>query len=184
MYYASHICFSYESQIFEVKNIFVAVPGHFISDFLIVPRFIASSVDCLMLSLLWHYHLVLLLLLGIYCHRAQAYLHEPHPPFTITRPLRDQLIHRGETVTVTWELSAGTKFPLYGYASARTSHTIAGLLPANATHQTRYLHHIERTLSFSNYSYQWTVDEDIPVGEYRLGIGFYFHQVSPVFRVT
>ncbi|CDS05418.1 hypothetical protein LRAMOSA07946 [Lichtheimia ramosa] len=112
-----------------------------------------------------------------------AYMNEPYPPFIITSPKLGQQIKRGDTVNVTWELSPGVRFPLYGYAASRTARTVAGLLPPDASKHERYTQNIETHLQFTDYEYEWLVDDTVTPGSYQLGIGFYYHEVSPTFHI-
>ncbi|KAI9321366.1 hypothetical protein BX666DRAFT_2023507 [Dichotomocladium elegans] len=114
---------------------------------------------------------------------ASGYMHEPYAPFTITSPTKGQLIQRGSTVNVTWELTPGVRFPLYGYAASRTARTIAGLLPPGAARDERYIQNIETHLQFTDYVYEWTVDDTIEPGTYQFGIGFYYHEASSQFTI-
>ncbi|KAG2220346.1 hypothetical protein INT45_010732 [Circinella minor] len=115
---------------------------------------------------------------------ANAYMNEPYPPFIITSPKHGQIVKPGDTVKITWELSPDTKYPLYGYAASRTSRTVAGLLPPDSSSTERYIQNIETHLLFTNFEYDWIVNESTEPGTYQLGIGFYFHQASPVFHVV
>ncbi|ORZ00170.1 hypothetical protein BCR43DRAFT_484785, partial [Syncephalastrum racemosum] len=112
-----------------------------------------------------------------------GYMHEPHPPFTVTTPQEGQRIQRGQTVNVTWEVVPGTRYPIYGYAAARTARTIAGLVKPDAERNDRYIRNIETYLMLTDSYYEWTVENDIHPGTYRLGIGFYFHEDSPIFHI-
>lgn len=60
----------------------------------------------------------------------------------------------------------------------------AGLLHPDADRDERYLATIESDLLLSDLKYEWTVDEKIEPGQYRVGIGLYFHETSPVFDIV
>ncbi|KAI8093466.1 uncharacterized protein BX664DRAFT_329777 [Halteromyces radiatus] len=114
----------------------------------------------------------------------QAYLNEPHAPFSILSPPEGTTIKQGEHVNITWQLTAGTEFPIYGYAAASTSQTIIGLLPPESRRDERYVHKIDSNVKLTDLSYIWTVDEQIPPGAYRIGIGFYYHETSPLIHIV
>ncbi|KAI8143739.1 hypothetical protein BJV82DRAFT_609251 [Fennellomyces sp. T-0311] len=126
---------------------------------------------------------ILILLIVIVTTTCHGYMNEPYPPFVVTSPKHGQIVKQGDTVKIAWELSPDTKYPLYGYAASRTSRTVAGLLPPDASSTERYIRNIETHLLFTDFEYDWTVDDSIEPGTYQLGIGFYFHQASPVFHV-
>lgn len=104
----------------------------------------------------------------------------------------------------------GTTYPIYGYAASRTARTIgkltssihlryskhilvcltifscfllAGLVKPDAARNDRYIRNIETYLLLTDSFYEWTVEDDIDPGTYRLGIGFYFHEDSPIFHI-
>ncbi|KAI8334569.1 hypothetical protein BC941DRAFT_431575 [Chlamydoabsidia padenii] len=126
----------------------------------------------------------LLLLVTIFIQVGLGYLNEPHPPFVITSPTQDTTIKRGETVQVSWHLTPGVQYPIYGYAAASTTQTIVGLLPTDAKRDERYIYKVDGNVKLSDHNYEWTVDEQIPPGTYRIGIGFYYHQDSPVIHIV
>ncbi|KAL1936140.1 hypothetical protein VTP01DRAFT_274 [Rhizomucor pusillus] len=126
----------------------------------------------------------ILLAIALNLGTGHCYLNEPHAPFVITSPTAGQVIQRGETVNVTWYLTPDTRYPIYGYAASRTPRTIAGLLHPDADRDERYLATIESDLLLSDLKYEWTVDEKIEPGQYRVGIGLYFHETSPVFDIV
>ena len=65
----------------------------------------------------------------------------------------------------------------------RGDNDIAGLLPPDALKHERYTQNIETHLQFADYQYEWQVDDAVTPGSYQLGIGFYYHEVSPTFHI-
>ncbi|CAO3624773.1 unnamed protein product [Cunninghamella echinulata] len=112
-----------------------------------------------------------------------CYLSEPHAPFVITTPLKNTIISRGSDVEITWELTPGVKYPIYGYAAASTTNTIIGLLPVNSKRDERYVYKMDNNIKLTDYSYTWKVGDNIEPGKYLIGIGFYYHEASPVIQI-
>ncbi|CAO3644902.1 unnamed protein product [Cunninghamella blakesleeana] len=112
-----------------------------------------------------------------------CYLSEPHAPFIITKPLKNTLIKRGSEVEIAWELTPGVKYPIYGYAAASTTNTIVGLLPVESKKDGRYKYKMNNDIKLSDYSHTLKVGDNIEPGEYRIGIGFYYHEASPVIQI-
>lgn len=71
----------------------------------------------------------------------------------------------------------------YIYAHDTLNNAIAGLLPPDASKHERYTQNIETHLQFTDYEYEWLVDDTVTPGSYQLGIGFYYHEVSPTFHI-
>lgn len=101
-------------------------------------------------------------------------------------------------------LTPGVQFPLYGYASAKTAKTdgktlekksihirsyfthiylLVGLLAPKSSRTEKYIFFIDTGFSVRDYSYTWTVGDDTPTGKYEIGIGFFYHEVSPEIHV-
>jgi hypothetical protein len=59
-----------------------------------------------------------------------------------------------------------------------------GLLPPDAKRDERYVYKVDGNIKLSDQNYAWTVDEQIPTGTYRIGIGFYYHQDSAVIHIV
>ncbi|KAI8063582.1 hypothetical protein BC940DRAFT_349003 [Gongronella butleri] len=111
-----------------------------------------------------------------------AYLHEPFAPFTFTAPAQAIQVKRGDTLKITWEMHPGAKFPIYGYAAASNSKTIVGLLAVDATRDARYLLRLG-DLKLVDQAYEWIIDDEIEPGDYRIGIGLYYHEMTPIIHV-
>ncbi|CEP13663.1 hypothetical protein [Parasitella parasitica] len=88
------------------------------------------------------------------------------------------VVKHGDTLQIRWALIPGIQFPLYGYASAKTSKTEVGLLPVKSTRTQDYTYTIDTDVSVRDFAYTWTVSRDVPKGKYRLGIGFFYHETS------
>ncbi|KAI8879451.1 hypothetical protein K501DRAFT_336060 [Backusella circina FSU 941] len=76
------------------------------------------------------------------------------------------------------DLVPGTRFPLYGYASARTAITDVGLLAPDASRTEKYLYMIDQ-VSVLKYNLKWTITDQVPTGRYQIGVGFFYHETSP-----
>ncbi|KAI9265721.1 hypothetical protein EDC94DRAFT_647094 [Helicostylum pulchrum] len=111
-----------------------------------------------------------------------CYLGEKNAPFTVSVDKTE--LKRGDTVHITWTLSPGLRFPLYGYASARTSKTDLGLLVPDSPRTELYSYTVSADVSVLDYTYIWTIDEHVPTGKYQIGIGFFYHEVSPIINIT
>ncbi|KAI8384313.1 uncharacterized protein BYT42DRAFT_612025 [Radiomyces spectabilis] len=128
--------------------------------------------------------LSLLIIYAAIVSLTEGYLAERYPPFIVTSPASGQVFKHGDSIQVTWELVPGTRFPLYGYAAARTAKTVGGLLKSDASKTGSYVKEIDTHLSFLDFSYTWTVDNKTQPGVYRFGIGFFYHEASPTFHIT
>lgn len=146
---------------------------------------------------------LLLLLLLSSINQVYAYLGERHSPFIITLDKRENLkFKRGDTVQIHWGLTPGVRFPLYGYASARTSKTdgaytytsaeskkltylllIVGLLTPESSRTEAYSYTIDTDVNVLDYTYTWTIDDKVPTGKYQIGVGFFYHEVSPIIHI-
>ncbi|ORZ21243.1 hypothetical protein BCR42DRAFT_407149 [Absidia repens] len=126
---------------------------------------------------------VFLLVLCILIQATFGYLSEPHPPFVITSPTQDTTIKRGDSLNVTWQLTPGVRYPIYGYAAASTTQTIIGLLSPDARRDERYIYKVDSNIKLSDHNYAWTVDEQTEPGDYRIGIGFYYNEASPIIHI-
>ncbi|KAG2176572.1 hypothetical protein INT44_007235 [Umbelopsis vinacea] len=115
---------------------------------------------------------------------ATAYLNEAAPPFTILTPKSGQSVKRGSNVTVTWRIEPYTRWPIYGYAAAKSARTIAGLLDINARGTDPYVREVDHNVPLTEGNYSWVVGDDVMPGEYRFGLGFYRHEASPIFTVV
>ncbi|CAO3641886.1 unnamed protein product [Mucor fragilis] len=110
-----------------------------------------------------------------------AYLGERSSPFTIQttdKPDGPITLRHGDTLQIQWTLAPGVRFPLYGYASAKTAKTDVGLLPVESTRTQDYTHIIDTEISIRDHLYTWTVTQDVPKGKYRLGVGFFYHETT------
>ncbi|KAG2199996.1 hypothetical protein INT47_000346, partial [Mucor saturninus] len=124
---------------------------------------------------------LLLITVLLFITQVYGYLGERYSPFTVS--VDKHQVRRGDTVQISWTLTPGVQFPLYGYASAKTSKTDVGLLAPKSSRTEHYLYLIDSDLSVRDASYTWTVDDDTPTGKYEIGIGFFYHEVSPEIHV-
>ncbi|KAH8550799.1 hypothetical protein BGW37DRAFT_495913 [Umbelopsis sp. PMI_123] len=115
---------------------------------------------------------------------ATAYLNEAAPPFTILTPKSGQSVKRGSEVVITWRIESYTRWPIYGYAAAKSARTIAGLLDINAGDTDPYVREVDHNVVLTEGNYTWTVGDDVMPGDYRFGLGFYRHEVSSIFTVA
>lgn len=60
---------------------------------------------------------------------------------------------------------------------------IVGLLAPESTRTEPYLYNINNDVSVLDYSYTWTIPNDVPTGKYQIGVGFFYHEVSPEIRI-
>ncbi|CAO3587900.1 unnamed protein product [Absidia cylindrospora] len=86
-------------------------------------------------------------------------------------------------MNVTWKLTPGVRYPIYGYAAASTTQTIIGLLPPDARRDERYIYKVDSNIKLSDHNYAWTVDQQTAPGDYRIGIGFYYNEASPIIHI-
>ncbi|EPB91512.1 hypothetical protein HMPREF1544_01643 [Mucor circinelloides 1006PhL] len=125
--------------------------------------------------------LVFLLVAVYFTSSASAYLGERSSPFTIEATDKQDVpitLQHGDTLHIQWTLAPGVRFPLYGYASAKTAKTEVGLLPVDSTRTQDYTHIIDTEISIRDHAYTWTVTQDVPKGKYRLGLGFFYHETT------
>ncbi|KAI8384187.1 hypothetical protein BD560DRAFT_431427 [Blakeslea trispora] len=122
--------------------------------------------------------------LCLFAANAFAYLAERSSPYTVTISNYQQApieLQRGDKIQLQWKFEPGVRFPLYGYACPRTAKTDVGLLPVNenSSRSQPYVYTISTNLSLLDNSFTWTVGHDVPSGEYRIGVGFFYHEATP-----
>ncbi|KAI8638841.1 hypothetical protein BD408DRAFT_422335 [Parasitella parasitica] len=124
---------------------------------------------------------ILIFILSSFTFDVCAYLAQKNSPFVLDIGRKNDAeiaIKHGDTLQIQWTLAPGVRFPLYGYASAKTSRTEVGLLPVESTRTQDYMYTIDTDVSIRDFAYTWTVSRDVPKGKYRLGIGFFYHEIS------
>lgn len=58
-----------------------------------------------------------------------------------------------------------------------------GLLAPDASRTQPYSYSINSDISVLDYMYKWTITDDVPTGEYQIGVGFFYHEVSPQIHI-
>ncbi|KAJ2959602.1 hypothetical protein NQZ79_g4949 [Umbelopsis isabellina] len=99
-------------------------------------------------------------------------------------PSPGQVVKIGSEVLIEWRIEPYTRYPIYGYAAAKTARTIAGLLDTEAGIKDPYVKEVDHNVLLTEGNYTWVVTEDVLPGQYRFGLGFYKHEASPVFTVV
>lgn len=60
---------------------------------------------------------------------------------------------------------------------------LVGLLAPDASRTQPYSYSIETDVSVLDYQYKWTIADDVPTGKYQIGVGFFYHEVSPQIHI-
>ncbi|KAI8370853.1 hypothetical protein EDC96DRAFT_502563 [Choanephora cucurbitarum] len=132
--------------------------------------------------------LTLFICLCLFAVNTLAYLAERSSPYTVTISNYQQApiqVRKGDKIELQWNFAPGVRFPLYGYACPRTAKTDVGLLAMNENNSRTqpYVYTISTGLSLLDNTFSWTVGDDVPSGEYRIGIGFFYHEATQSFVV-
>lgn len=60
---------------------------------------------------------------------------------------------------------------------------LVGLLAPKSSRSEKYVFLIDTDILVQDYNYTWTVRDDTPLGNYQVGIGFFYHEVSTEIHV-